>query len=288
MSLDNLSVLIDLLDDPDYEVYNAVSMQLLSKGVSIIPDLELAWEKSSNEIVQSRIENILQQIQTNQAYIGLKNWIKSGAEDVLLGAYWVARNQYSDLLFSKIEREVEKFRNRIWVELNDSLTALEKVRIINHFLYDSYNFSNEQDFMKPSYCFINHVLDTRKGNPVTLAIIYMAVCWRLDLPVYCLCVPRNFLLVYNDVLLDQELFFINPFYKGLPLSRADIEEYLKQMKIESRNEYFHPRSNKACILRLIETLVYIYEQEGNTAKVDIYKRLIPLFKGENTYFQEEE
>lgn len=287
MATEKLSALINLLDDPDREVYSAVSMQLLNQGEQIIPELEEAWENSPNELIQLHIEDILQRIQLNSAYNGLKNWIDTGAEDVLLGAYWVARHQYPELSFKPMERTIDKIKNSIWLELNDELTALEKIRIVNHFIYEVYNFSEEKNFMKPAYCFINHVVDTHKGNPVSMAVIYIAVCQRLDLPVYGLCIPRNFLAAYHDTLLSRVLFYINPFFRGTPLSRADIEMYFKQMDVIAKDKYFLPRSNKATILRLIETLIYIYEQDNNVKKADIYKGLIPLFKNEQTYFQED-
>lgn len=284
---EELMALIKLLDDPDREVYNAVSMQLLNKGEGIIPDLEIAWENSPDEVVQQRIEGILQHIQLNSAYKGLKAWINSGADDVLLGAFWVAKHQYPELSFKQVERIIEKIKTNIWLELNDSLTALEKVKIVNYFVYDVYGFGSDESFMQPNYCFINNVIETYKGNPVTLSIIYMAICQRLDMPVYGLCIPRNFLVAYNDALTSRALFYLNPFFRGTPLSRSDIELYFKQVKVTSREEYFIPCSNKATILRLIETLLYIYEQDGNNAKIEIYKRLIPLFNGEQTYFQED-
>ncbi|MDR1056380.1 MAG: transglutaminase-like domain-containing protein [Prevotellaceae bacterium] len=288
MTTDKLSALINLLDDPDREVYDAVSVQLLSRGEGIISELEDAWEQSPNELVQHRIEDILQRIQLDIAYKGLKRWIENGAEDVLQGAYWVARHQYPELNFNELERKIDKIKTNIWLEINDSLTALEKIKIVNHFIYDIYNYGSEQNFMQPSYCFINHVLDSHKGNPISLAIIYLAVCQRLELPVYGLCIPRNFLAAYNDALLSRVLFHINPFFRGTPLSQNDIELYFKQMKIKPKDEYFQPCSNKVTILRLIETLIYIYEQESNAGKIAIYKQLIPLFDNEQTYFMEDD
>lgn len=288
MATDKLSALINLLDDPDKEIYDAITLQLLSKGESVILELEEAWEKSPNEIVQQRIEDILHRIQLSSAYKGLENWINTGGEDVLEGAYWVARHQYPELIYDQINRSIEKIKTNIWLEINDSLTALEKIRIINHFLYDVNNFDSEQNFLQPSYCFINHAIDMQRGNPISLSIIYMSICQRLGLPVYGLCIPRNFLVAYNDLLTSDILFYINPFYKGTPLSRNDIEAYFRQMKIKPIDEYFKSCSNKATILRLIQTLIYIYEQEDYPDKATIYKQLIPLFGNEQTYFNEEE
>ena len=59
-----INALIRLLDDPDSVVFDTVSSKIQEKGIDIIPELEKAWEIALNEKVQSRLENIIQRIQT--------------------------------------------------------------------------------------------------------------------------------------------------------------------------------------------------------------------------------
>ena len=59
----NIQALLQLLDDPSNEVFNHVSQGILKQGEDIIPELEKAWETSLNEVLQERIENLIQEIQ---------------------------------------------------------------------------------------------------------------------------------------------------------------------------------------------------------------------------------
>ena len=51
-----ISALFHLIDDPDEEVFDAVSQKIVDYGKPIIPNLEHLWETTPNEEIQLRIE----------------------------------------------------------------------------------------------------------------------------------------------------------------------------------------------------------------------------------------
>jgi hypothetical protein len=168
--------LVRLLEDSDTQVSGIVTSKLLEKGPEAIPDLEHAWENTLNPGVQFKIEEIVHKIQFNRTKDELRQWVNNGSENLLFGAFLVAKYQYPDLLFSDIEDEIELLRRSVWVEFHDNLTALEKVRIINHIIFAVNKYSgNTNNFYSPGNSFINQVLETTKGNPITLSILYASV-----------------------------------------------------------------------------------------------------------------
>ena len=60
--VEKISALINLLDDPDQNVFNQVSQELYDLGNAVVPALEDAWENSFNALLQSRIEGVIHQI----------------------------------------------------------------------------------------------------------------------------------------------------------------------------------------------------------------------------------
>ena len=74
MNKNEIHNLISLLEDPDKAIYSEVRSRLLELGVDIIPDLENAWIKNFDTLVQSRAEEIIHDIQ----YISIKNDLKIG------------------------------------------------------------------------------------------------------------------------------------------------------------------------------------------------------------------
>jgi len=279
----NIQALFQLLDDPSNEVYHYVAKNILQQGEEIIPELEKVWETSFNEFLQERIENLIQEIQFKATLSQLKEWKDSGATDIFEGAFLIARYQYPELKVDTVKKTFNKIKRDAWLELNNNLTALEKTRILNHILYDMYGFSgNSTNVHAPQNAFINHVLDTKKGNPITLGILYMALASQLDMPVYGINLPKHFILGYVDPLYQsltnekEILFYINPFNKGAVLGKRDIDYFLKQQKIKPDKSYYYPCSNIEIIQKLVLNLVYSYEKLGYPEKVEAMKTIYDI------------
>jgi regulator of sirC expression with transglutaminase-like and TPR domain len=288
MNKQELQAIITLLDDPDMEIYQAVYQSLMDKGVDIVPDLEKAWEVSGNSDIQDKIENIIQKIQLNFVHTLLSKWIRDGATDLLEGAYIVAKYQYPDLGFFEIQNPVEKIKHDAWLEINENLTALEKVRILNHIIYDIHKFTaNTTNYYSPQNSYINQLILSKKGNPISLGIIYISLAQKLGLPIYGVNLPKNFVLAYKDEFNeflnpgsknDNILFYINPFNKGAVLGRKEIDFFLKQQNITPDEMFYQPCSNIEIIQRLLLNLIYSYEKLGYEPKIKELQTLLKISK----------
>jgi regulator of sirC expression with transglutaminase-like and TPR domain len=274
-----LEALMSLLEDPDHQVFHSVTDRLIELGEDVVNPLERRWELTLRPDLQERIENVIKQIHFNGLYTRLNLWRKDGGNDLLRGAYLVARYQYPDLEFASFERVIEKIRKDIWLELNSQLTALEKVRVMNYFLYEIHKFDKSlKKAHTPQLYLMNHVLDTRKGSPVMLGLIYADLARRLDLPIYGVNLPRNFVLCYYDQDYHEDpngiLFYINPSDKGTVLGRKELSSFLKHLKIEEKDYFFTPCSNVEIIERLLINLGYAYERSGQTDKAADLRKLL--------------
>lgn len=278
-----IHALISLLEDPDRSVSDPVIERLIELGEPVVEPLEKHWELSLDQPVQQRIENVIIQIQRNTIREEMHRWISSRGDNLLYGACLLARVQYPDLEYEPLSAKIEALRSQIWLELNDHLTAMERIRVINYFLFKVQKFSkSNRDIQTPQLYFINHVLDTHKGSPEILGILYAEIASRLDLPVYGVDLPRNFLVCYHDPgYLDDPngiMFYVNPFSSGTILSRSEIEYFLESQKIEKSEAYMKPCSNIAVIRRLAEHLVAAYDVSGNTEKAEFLKELVNMLK----------
>lgn len=280
-----VQALIQLLDDPNHEVFIAVREKLLSIGKSVIPELEEAWEDNLSEFSQERIENIIHSIQFESTYRELKEWSEHGGNDILKGAYIISSYKYPDLDYNEIINPVEAIKNDVWLELNDELTALEKVKVLNHIIFDIHRFERVQTKVNsPRNIYINEVISSKKGGAVPLAIIYLTISRMLNLPIDGVNLPKNLILAYRDengVFSQKEtaggvLFYINPFNRGTVFGRREITHFLKQQNLDDQAEYYKPCSDKVIIYRMLEELVGVYNQPVNKDKVDDLTRLMKL------------
>ena len=285
-----LNALISLLDDPDNTVYQMVEKELLKENENIIPELEKKWESSFDGSCQERIENIIQNLQFNETKSMLDQWLMTDSDirDLLNGFLVIDRFQYPDLNPVNIQLKVENIRKKIWLELNNSLTLLEKTTILNHFLYNVYNFSiNHKNIHSPQNCFLNQMLDTKKGNQVSMAILYTILARQLDLPAQFINFPKNPLVaivhpklarkVHGSAVESDVLFYINPSNKGSITSMKEIEYHLKSNNYIPTHKYSEPKSDVFFIRLLLETLERSYQSVNFIDKKIRIQKLLELF-----------
>lgn len=281
--------LITLLDDNDNEVYSHVSDKLFSLGVEGIPLLESAWETSENQVIQTRLEDLINKIQFSNVKDRLIKWIDKGGEDLLEGALLVSKFQYPDLDEFKVTQKVESISKNVWIELNPALSPLEEAHVINHVFFQLHGFFGHQTAqLDADLGYLNNLLDSKKGNSLSLSILYLILAQKNDLPIYGVNLPYHFIMAYSRKhLSDEELaandqeksvmFYINPLNKGIAFSRSEITHYLEQMKVKTHSKFFSPCNN----LEIIKTLIYnqlsCYDQTGNTDKAHQLKELFDLF-----------
>ncbi len=286
MDKTKVHALISLLDDPNETVFNSVEEELLKEEIEVVGELEKAWEISCNDVFQKRVENIIHTLQVKDVKSSMAKWINEGGKELFYGAFLVAKYQYPDLNYEEINEKVNLLRRDVWLELNDHLTSLEKVRIINHIMFDIHKYiRNSSNFFAPQNSYINEVIDSKKGNPITLSILYSVIAQRLGLPIYGVNLPKNFILCYMDDNIrisddseDNVMFYINPVNKGAILGRKEIEYFIKQQKLEKQKSYFAPCSNLDIIKRVLFNLSYAYENQGNEYKKEEIREFLKLFK----------
>lgn len=274
-----INALVKLLDDPDPEVFEQVAKRLLEHGTSVIHFLETEWEKSLDTLLQERIENIVHQIQFNTVKEDLNLWYQSGAFDLLQGALVMNRYQYPDLDEQKVILQIEEIKREIWLGLQYEMSSVEKIKLINHVFYNLHGFrGNTKNHHDPQNSYINQVLETKKGNQISLAIIYSTIAQKLDIPVYGVNLPQHFILGYIDEGKREEnefgvLFYINAFNKGAIFGKHDVDQFLRQLNLQPLPGFYAPCSNVEIIRRIIRNLISAYENLGSADKVEELKQL---------------
>lgn len=280
-----LRAMIMLLEDPDENIFTEIRERLLTRGALIINTLEDVWESTFNPNLQKRIENIIQEIQFNEVKEELSLWADTGGTDLLQGTIMIARYQYPDLDEEEIRRQIELIKKDIWLEINPNLTAFEKIKVLNHILFDVYNFTgNTTNYHAPQNSYINNVLESKRGNPLLLSILYSCIAQGLNIPVYGVNLPEHFILAYRDEYTQRKsddddepiLFYINPFSRGAVFSRREIDTFLKQLNLEPLRVFYESCTNTEIIKRQLRNLIASYEKLGYPDKVEHLSELLDI------------
>jgi regulator of sirC expression with transglutaminase-like and TPR domain len=279
MNVNEIVSLINLLDDPDENIFQHVQDKLIQIGVEAIPYLERSWEENKyTGLFQVRIETLIDTIQFNQIIADLSDWNNS-EKNILDGWILLTKWQFPGINESIIKGKIEEIKNDIWIEIKGKQTAQEKILTFNKVFYTNYKFQgNTKNYHSPINSFIHTVLETKHGNPLSLAILYSTIAQMLHIPIYGVNLPNHFILAYVESDLRSNdfknlnrkdiLFYINAFSNGSILNEKDIHSFLKQLKIEPNESFYIPCSNKTILLRIITNLISSYQQLGNIKKVE--------------------
>ena len=273
MKQSKIKALISLLNDEDYEVSNHVETKIRSMGDTVIPYLEDRWEESSlSPLMQKKLEDLIHDLQYNAFYDRLLNWRNTGSEDLLEGMWAIATYQYPELSMEKLRQDVEQIYYEVWLEIRDGMHPMDQIKTLNSVIFGKLKFgANTKHFHSASNSMLNIVIDLKKGNPISLCVIYLLVAQKLNLPIWGVNLPNLFILTYKS---GNMQFYINVFNRGLVFSRVDIDNYIAQYNFPQNEIFYQPCNNLDIIRRVLRNLTLAFEKVGDDDKVKEIERAL--------------
>jgi regulator of sirC expression with transglutaminase-like and TPR domain len=123
-------------------------------------------------------------------------------------------------VLSAIDALAVKLKNRIAADT----APLQRLRLLNRYFFQELGFAgNVNDYYAPENSYLHHVLDSRRGIPITLALIYIEIAQQIGLEARGVSFPGHFLIKLK---MPQGEVVIDPF-NGRSLSRDDLEERIE-------------------------------------------------------------
>ena len=274
MNNKELKSLVALLDDDDEEVVAHVEKKLKTLGTGVIPFLEEAWEQTFNPKAHDRIEELVHFLQFELVKERLTHWYSYQQEDLLRGMWILATYQYPDLEYAQLNDKIEYLYQKIMTHWDPDLLPFDQIKMINSTLFEKFGFrANIKNFHAPGNSMINNVLETAKGNPISLSTLYLLITQKLGLPIFGVNLPNLFVLTYRS---DKLQFYINVFNRGLIFSKQDLDNYISQLSLLPQNEYFEPCNHGDIIKRSLRNLIMAFDKIGDYHKSDEINKLMSI------------
>jgi len=278
----NIDTLLALIDDHDEEVYFAVRDKLLETGFAILPVLEYALSSSVSLLQHERLVLIINELKLLKLVENTALWANSETKTLFDGWILISNIHHPTILADKVDLLIQKIVRDIWLELNDSLTSIEKVSIINHLFFEIYHFElNTSDIYAPENCIINNLLVSRNGNLISICALYCIIAQHLKLPIHPIGIGQYLILGYYEPQISKEvygedaepyLFYINMEHKGAIIGAKELEYVVHENK-ESL-EYTAPLNEGTMIKRLLLLLRQCYQMSRNEEKVKVANKLL--------------
>lgn len=280
MDKKKIQALVSLMSDDDREVREHVSQELMLLGEAVIPYLVEAVETAElDSVYQDRLINMVHLLQYDSLQAKLATWTLMGGENLLEGMAMVASYQYPEVTLEKLQPEIDRYYYDAWIRLRSDMHPYDQVRVLNEVLLQEANFSaNGANFHSPGNSMINVVLESKKGNPISLCVVYLLVAQKLGLPIYGVNLPNIFILTYKS---ESIQFYINVFSKGIIFSRKDIDSFIKQLKLEKSDVFYEPCSHIDIVQRVLRNLMASFDHLGEAEKMAEVETLLNITKANN-------
>ena len=200
-------------------------------------------------------------------------------------ALFIAQDDENPLDLSACLTDIDKFAMRLKRRLHSDIAPIPKLRLLNNFFYQELGFSgNFNDYYNPDNSYLHKVLSTRRGIPISLAIIYMELAQQIGLDVKGISFPGHFLMKLSiktgDIILDP--------FNGASLSREEIEERLEPYFINGRNpedpplaSYLANATERSILARMLRNLKAVYAEQPHWKEfLNVQQKLVILLPGE--------
>ncbi|MGN6390180.1 MAG: SirB1 family protein [Burkholderiaceae bacterium] len=204
-----------------------------------------------------------------------------GAIPLFEAAAAIAQHAYPALDFVTVQNEVDMLAARLRRRLPADAPQIRRLQMLNHFFFQEIGFAgNLNHFQDPDNSYLHRVLQTRRGIPISLAVLYMEIAQQVGLDVQGISFPGHFLMKLTvrsgDIVLDP--------LTGASLSREELEERLmplyERVADPSRvsvGAYLRPASPRDILVRMLRNLQAVFREGAAWDRlVEIQDRLLAL------------
>jgi len=131
----------------------------------------------------------------------------------------IGQHVQPELDLESVQEEVDALADKLMQRLPDDASHVQKLRMLNHYFYNELGFSgNLNDYYLPDNSYLHRVMDTRRGIPISLAVLYMEMAQQIGLNVQGISFPGHFLMKLS---VQSGEIVLDPF-NGTSLSREEI------------------------------------------------------------------
>jgi regulator of sirC expression with transglutaminase-like and TPR domain len=195
----------------------------------------------------------------------------------------LAQDEYPEVDAQTVLAEVDQLLARVRRRLPADAGPLQKFRILNHFFYQELSFGgNLNDYYDPDNSFVSTLLRTRRGIPISLAVLWMELAEGLGLSVRGVAFPGHFMVKIN---LPLGQVIMDPM-SGRTLSREELSERLEPFRgvygVPEEYElpvglYLQTAPYRDIIARMLRNLQEIYKtQDDLPRQLAVQERLVIL------------
>ena len=265
--------LLTLMGDEDGAIYQTVRTQILSLGPSV-----REWLRphllSDDPLLRRRVREVFDHFGRQTADNRFLAFCLKQGEDLDLeaGAFLLAQTRHPDAPVEACQAQLDLFADTLRGRASRIAGAKCLLNAINKFLFVEQGFAgNERDAYNPEFSYLTSVMDSRRGVPISLCVIYLCIARRLHLPVSGIGLPGHFVCRFQS---STEEIYVDCFNRGRLMTKADCISYLLSGNHDLREETLQPLSPRRILMRMCGNLHRTYYHHRNAEETTRLQRYL--------------
>jgi regulator of sirC expression with transglutaminase-like and TPR domain len=189
---------------------------------------------------------------------------KPNSNDALLrGAVAIALHEDPETKFDQVVATIDGHASAIRARVRGS----QKQALLAHlhdYLFDEVGFhGNAEDYYNAHNSYLPQVLQTRRGLPITLSLIYKLVGERLGLKVHGIGVPGHFMCAVETA--HNQVMLVDAYHAGRVLTADEAHHRMREIygsEAEWSEEILRPVTTIHWLTRMLQNLLHVFDEAG--------------------------
>jgi len=267
--------LFSLIDDPSPFVRKALLNTIGQMGKEGLNLLKEAVD-GPNRILSWHAANLLSELQSSDPAQEFRTFIQEMNYEMESGWLMISRVAYPSLGIGDVCQELDAIASRCNELLVKPTSAREQCLVINRVLFHEMGFrGNSERYTDPDNSFINRVLETRRGLPINLSVLYLLIGQRLGTPIEPISAPGHFVIGCFD---EPAPFYIDPFERGKFLTAGQMLKRIEAVTLSPNIGHLAPASIHETLARICRNLAHHYSDHRDSSMAELFRSFLQEFK----------
>ncbi|MGF1484861.1 MAG: transglutaminase-like domain-containing protein [Opitutales bacterium] len=268
------AALLSLLDDPAPVVRTAVreALKALGRdGIDLLRGVVHAGEEPRARIARDLLEEL---VGPDPAEAFLR-FIRSFNYELETGSLMLDRTYFPDLEVGASCTLLDRMAKRFGELVVPPSSGWEQCKVLNRVVFHEFGFrADNEAFINPRASFLSQVLETRRGMPLTLCLVYLLVAYRSGLDLEPISLPGRFMV---GCWLDREPFYIDCYEHGVFRAAEDLREIFQDNGYPLSDDDLRPSPVGDVLQRACRNLVNQFRERGDFRRAAQYELFVHEF-----------
>ena len=272
--------LIHLLGDEDTGIRSQAWGHLEKLGKEALDSALAAAADSLDPEVKKQAGRFAHEYRRREVF---KEWLKfcrGGEVDLETGSLLIARSEYPELDPAACTDALDAFAGELEGRAGGAADTDERISVLVDLLSREAGFKgNEAGYYDADNSYLNRVLETKLGIPISLSAIYLLVARRCGLGLSGVAFPRHFILKFDSRQEGKTVeMFLDPFHGGRRLGVKECAAILESSGESFSDEHLQTVDDRAILSRMLGNLLNVYHSGGDRRRMNRIAAMLKLLQ----------